>query len=228
MKKDFFRTAKLLLASGLLPFLVACSGQPALIKQPAGPATFQEGVFYQKLDPPEPVATQDGRVDVVEVFFYACPHCNKLEPKIKDWLKDKQDKVNFRRVPAIMGPTWVDQAKAYYVAEKLGILETAHPALLKSIHNDGKQYYNEYSLLAFFLGQGVTEQAFIDAYNSPEVAEKVSQARVLTVRYGLRGVPAMIINGRYKTAQYFTGSQEKMLAVVDSLVAMEMNKALGH
>lgn len=221
MNKNVFRMVNLMLASALMLVLAACSSQPTARDRPA----FQEGLHYQTLNPVQPVAKDDGRVEIVEVFFYACPHCNALEPKIRNWLENKRELVNFRRMPAILGPSWVVQAKAYYVAEKLGVLDTIHPALLKAIHQEGKQYYNEYSLMEFFIGQGVSEQAFIEAYNSPEVAEKLSQARVMTVKYGLKGVPAMIINGRYKTAQYFTGSQEKMLEVVDSLIEREIQKA---
>ncbi|MGR9115382.1 MAG: thiol:disulfide interchange protein DsbA/DsbL [Gammaproteobacteria bacterium] len=224
MNKGVFRTVKLLLPFCLMHVLSACTGQPTHLERPA----FQEGLHFHKLTPAQPVATEDGRVEIVEVFFYACPHCYELEPKISNWLKDKKDRVNFRRMPAIMGPTWVVQAKAFYVAEKLGIQEKIHPALLNAIHKEGKQFYNEYTLMAFFIDQGVSEQDFIEAYNSPEVAAKLSQARVMTVNYGLKGVPAMIINGRYKTAQYFTGTQEKMLDVVDSLIDLEIKRISGE
>ncbi len=223
MKISLPRPIVLAQALCLLVLLPACVSQPARKEKPA----FQEGLHYRKLQPAQPTASGDGRIEIVEVFLYACPHCHALDPKISRWLADKQDTVAFRRMPAILGPGWILQAKAYYVAEKLGILDTIHPALMKAIHEDGKQYHNDYSLMEFFIGQGVSQQDFIEAANSPEVAENLSRARVLTVQYGLRGVPAIIVNGRYVTAQYFTGTQETMLDVVDSLIAKELERAAG-
>lgn len=221
MHKFFSLILNFILAFGLLPLLTACSTETVIEERPA----FQEGLHFQTLNPIQPVQPEGGRIEVVEVFLYACPHCYALEPKINKWLENKQDIVDFKRMPAILGPAWIIQAKAYYVAEKLGILEKIHPALMKAIHEDGKQYQNDYSLKVFFIGQGVAERDFNEAFNSPEVAEKLNRARTLTVQYGLRGVPAVIVNGRYKTAQYYTGTQEKMLAVVDSLIAREMARA---
>ncbi|MEK7772391.1 MAG: DsbA family protein, partial [Pseudomonadota bacterium] len=106
-----------------------------------------------------------------------------------------------------------------------GILETAHGALFKSIHDDGEQYADDQSVMDFFIKQGVKPEDFIQAFRSTEVDENVSQARVLTVKYGIRGVPAIIVNGKYRTAQYFTGTQEKLLEVLDMLVEKERS---GH
>lgn len=220
MNKHVSRLINVIWSIGFICVMAACSNQTRTQEHSA----FREGRHYQTLNPLQPVAVNDGRIEVVEVFLYACPHCNALESKINKWLEDKQDIVNFRRMPAILGPDWIIQAKAYYVAEKLGILDTIQPALLKAIHQDGKQYHNEYSLMEFFIKQGVSQHAFVEAIHSPEVAENLSRARVMTVQYGLRGVPAMIVNGRYKTAQYFTGSQEKMLEVVDSLIEREITR----
>lgn len=184
---------------------------------------FAEGLEYQLINPPVPKHNDDGRIEVVELFLYACPHCNMLAPKIEAWAKDKSDYVVIRRVPAIVGAPWADQARAFYTAKKLGILEKAHPALFKSIHEDGEQYADDNSVMQFFIKQGIKQEDFIQAFRSPEVDENVSQARILTVKYGIRGVPALIVNGKYQTAQYFTGTQEKLLEVLDVLVEKERN-----
>jgi len=93
--------------------------------------------------------------------------------------------------------------------------------LFKAIHEDGKQIYNEYSVIDFLLSQGVDEKRAYALYDSPEVAARVNEARLKTVQYGLRGVPAVIVDGRFKTAPYFVRNQEEMLEVLDSLVARE-------
>lgn len=184
---------------------------------------FVEGSQYQRIEPPAPLGDHKGKVEVVEMFFYACPHCYELEPKLKKWLEDKPY-VEFHRVPAIAGPNWVDQARAYYMIQALGEPAGMDEALFKAIQVDGKQIYNEYGVLEFFTSQGVDRNKAYNLYYSPEVAASTSEARIMTVKYGLRGVPAVIVNGKFVTAPYFVHSQEEMLEVLDSLVQKEKAK----
>ncbi|HHJ17589.1 MAG TPA: thiol:disulfide interchange protein DsbA/DsbL [Gammaproteobacteria bacterium] len=211
--KNYFRLMSLVL-------LLSGYGQPLMAETEAN--KFHEGSQYQRIDPPVPLTDPGERdkVEVVEMFFYACPHCYELDPKLGAWAKDKPW-VEVKRVPAIVGPTWADQARAYYIAEALGILDKAHDALFKSIHEDGEQYYNEYMVTKFLVEQGADQQKVYDLYRSPEIVAKVSEARVLTVKYRLRGVPAVSVNGKYVTAPYFVRSQEEMLEVLDFLVEKE-------
>ncbi len=181
---------------------------------------FSEGGAYQRIDPPSPLTDPKGRVEVVEMFFYACPHCYELEPKLLQWLKDKPY-VDFHRIPAIVGPTWADQARAFYIVQALGKGDRLHRALFEAIHRDGKQIYNEYAVVEFFVGQGIDRKTVLDLYRSPEIAASVNEARLKTVQYGLRGVPAVIVNGKFKTAPYFVRDQEEMLEVLDGLVKKE-------
>lgn len=181
---------------------------------------FHEGSQYQRIDPPVPLGDHKGKVEVVEMFFYACPHCYELEPKLQQWLKDKPY-VDFHRLPAIIGPSWAEQARAFYIIEALGNSPQMHQALFKAIHKEGKQIYNEHSVVEFFVSQGVDRKKANDLYLSPEIAARVNEARVRTVRYGLRGVPAVVVDGKFKTAPYFVYNQEEMLEVLDSLVEKE-------
>jgi len=181
---------------------------------------FHEGSQYQRIDPPAPLAGRKDKVEVVEMFFYACPHCYQLDPKVQKWLKDKPY-IDFYRMPAIVGPTWADQARAFYIARMLDKPDELHEALFKAIHEDGKEIYNEFAVIDFFTSQGIDRKKAIDLYRSPEVAASVNDARVKTVKYGLRGVPAMIVNGKYITAPYFVRDQEEMFEVLDSLVDKE-------
>ncbi len=207
-------------------FMTGCTtGRPPLETAEAGKA-FKEKIHYRQIKPAVKTDVKAGKIEVVELFFYACPHCYTLEPKIQSWLKDNEDIVEFRRIPAILGPTWADQAKAYYAAEMLGKLDIIHPALMQAIHRDKRRFYDEYTVMKFFIEHGVDKQDFINVYTSPEMAEKVNYARIMSVKYGLRGVPAIIINGKYKTAPFYTGSQEKMIEVMDYLIALEKNKAV--
>jgi len=181
------------------------------------PAQFEAGLHYRRIEPPAPLAPRPGRIEVVEMFLYACPHCYRLEPAMKRWLK-RHPGIDFKRMPAIVGPTWADQARAFYMIEALGGGEAMHQALFRAIHEDGRQIYNRYAVIEFLVGQGVERQKAVDLYYSQEIAGRVDQARRMTVKYGLRGVPAVVVNGEYLTAPYFAGSQARMFEVLDSLV----------
>ena len=194
--------------------LLACNqGAPARADTPR----FEAGLHYQRIEPPAPLAARPGRIEVVEMFLYACPHCYQMEPAMKRWLK-RHPGVDFRRMPAIVGPTWADQARAFYMIEALGGGEAMHQALFRAIHEDGRQIYNRYAVIDFLAGQGIDRKRAGELYYSPEIAGQVNAARVMTVKYGLRGVPAVIVNGEYVTAPYFVGGQAQMFEVLDSLV----------
>ena len=203
----------------ILSILMLCAyGQSVFAASSAD--RFHEGSQYQRINPPSPLSGHKNKVEVVEMFFYACPHCYTMDAKLQQWLKDKPY-VDFHRIPAIVGPGWADQARAFYIMKELGKFDQMHKALFKAIHEDGKQIYNEYSVVDFFVQQGVDRQKAINLYLSPETAAKVNQARIKTVKYGLRGVPAVIVNGKFKTAPYFVHNQEEMIEVLDSLVKKE-------
>jgi len=203
----------------MLAVLILCGiGHQAVADSAAG--KFSEGSQYQRIDPPAPLTGIKDRIEVVEMFLYACPHCYELEPKLRQWLKDKPY-IDFHRMPAIMGPSWADQARAFYMIEALGKSDQMHLDLFKAIQEDGLQIYNEYSVVEFFVSQGEDREQVIGLYRSPEIMASVNQARLKTVKYGLRGVPAVIVNGKFKTAPFFVRDQEEMLEVLDALVEKE-------
>jgi len=182
---------------------------------------FVEGLHYHRIDPAAPLTAHKGKVEVVEMFLLACPHCYELTPKLRRWLRDRPE-VDFHRVPAIVGPSWADQARAYYMIQALGErAEQMEAQLLKDIHKGGKQIYNESGVIDFLVGQGVDEKRAYALYDSPEIAARVNEARLKTVQYGLRGVPAVVVDGRFKTAPYFVRNQEEMLEVLDYVVTRE-------
>jgi len=183
------------------------------------------GLEYQVFDPPLAVQTENlssNQVEVAILFLYACPHCNALDAKLTTWAKEKGERIVLKRLPAIVGAPWAEQARAFYTAEELGILEKAHAALFKSIHEEGVQYTDDQSVMDFFTTQGVEPEAFASVFQSAKVDEKIRHARRMTVEYGIRGVPAIVINGKYLSAQYFTGTQERLMEVLDMLVEKEL------
>lgn len=181
--------------------------------------TFAENAQYKRVAP-ESIddSSKKGKIEIIEFFLYSCEHCYKLDPKLKAWVEENKDKVTFKRVPAIISASWVTLAKAYYIAEKLNVLDKIHDQLFKAIHVDKKVYLNEYKLAEFFEEQGVSGDQFLHEFNATDIVKKVSDARVLSVNYGFRGVPAVVINEEFKTAPFYNKTQEEMLDVIGFLV----------
>ena len=209
------------LSALLLPFVVAtaCSA-----------ADFVEGKEYTRLASPQPTTAPD-KIEVVEMFSYACPHCYHMEPEISAWLKAKPDDVVFVRYPVVFRPEWEVLAKAYFTAEILGVLDQTHEALFEAIHVKNRQFADEAAMQDFFVSRGVSAEDFRNTYNSFAVAVKVNNAKQMTRRYAITGVPTLIVNGKYSTSASLVGGEdkklsvkelnEKTLEVVDYLVAQE-------
>jgi len=179
---------------------------------------------YKRIQPPQPTQAVD-KIEVVEVFWYACPHCYEFEPYLEKWLENKPEDVEFRRMPGIFRKSWIPHAHAFFTAEKLGVLDKIHRPLLEAIHDKKQRLFDEKSLKAFFMKNGVDGDAFTQTYHSNEIETKVKQAFVMGQRYGVSGVPSIVINGKYLTSGALAGSLQNVLAVIDSLVERERTEA---
>jgi thiol:disulfide interchange protein DsbA len=181
---------------------------------------WQEGKHYEVL--PYPVRTRDeSKVEVVELFWYGCPHCYSFNPLIHSWAEKQDAGVDFWLSPAVFGKDWKVHAQAFYALEALGVREKMHQPFFDALVRDRKRLTNEDQLAAFFASQGVTEEDFRKAYNSFSVKSKVDQADARGKSYRATGVPAMIVNGKYRISASSAGSNEAMLEVIDYLVAKE-------
>ena len=181
---------------------------------------YQEGKEYVLLTTPQPTSTGD-KIEVVELFWYGCPHCFDLEPDVQAWLKHKPEDVELVRMPAVLGQRWELLAQAYYTAELLGITDRIHPALFAAIHEKNMKIDDEASLQAFFVDQGVSAEDFKKTFNSFAVAVKMNNSRQMTRRYKISGVPTIIVNGKYSTGARQAGSNQALFEVVDYLVEQE-------
>ncbi|MEZ5582087.1 MAG: thiol:disulfide interchange protein DsbA/DsbL [Candidatus Competibacteraceae bacterium] len=182
---------------------------------------FQEGTHYQKFPAPIPATEAKDKVEVVEVFWYGCPHCYSLEPVIEQWLSNKPDNVEFLRIPAVFGRTWEIHARTFYAAEALGVEAQIHKPLMDAIHTEKRPLNTEQQLADFFAEQGVDKDAFLKAFRSFDVETRLKRSQQLVRRYRINGVPAVIINGEFWTNATMAGSHEKIFEVVDHLVAQE-------
>lgn len=193
---------------------------PFVVAATAIAADYTEGEQYLRLSKPQPTSTPD-KIEVVELFWYGCPHCYDLEPYIAKWLVTKPDDIEFVRLPAIVGPRWEPLAQAYFTAELLGVLDKTHPALFKSIHVKKQKYTDEQQIMEFFVSQGVSEEDFRNAYSSFAVSVKMNNAKLMTRRYAITGVPTVIINGKFSTSGKYAGGNANLTKVVDYLAALE-------
>ncbi len=187
-----------------------------------------EGFQYARLETPvEPAASAAGKVEVVELFWYGCGHCNSFEPFLHEWLQRKPQHVEFIRIPAIFNSNqWRLHARAYYTAEVLGIVDKIHTPMFNALHQQKRLLNTEQQLAAFFAEFGIEQKKFLDTFKSFAVDVKVNRAERLTQRYGISGVPAMVVAGKYRTDGPMAQSYQGMLNVVDHLVAREL-KTIG-
>jgi thiol:disulfide interchange protein DsbA len=186
---------------------------------------FKEKIHYELVLPPQPTTAPKGKVEVVEMFWYGCPHCNALEPYVNRWLKTKPDNVEFVRIPAVFQPAWELHARAYYTAEILGVLDKTHSAMFEAIHGQRRPMSSEQQIMEFFAEHGVKNEDFKRVFHSFAVEAKVRRAKDLSHRYGIDGVPSLIVNGKYRTGATLAGGNANIFKVVDFLVAKEAKEA---
>ena len=186
----------------------------------AMPLAYVEDVHYKKTE--QLLATNSqNKIEVVEMFFYGCPHCFNLESTVEEWKKDLPDNVSFRYVPAVFKDTWAPLAKAYYAMEKMDLLDRLHSPLFEAIHFEQRRIYTEEAIAGFMAKHGVDRDDFMDAMNSFAVKTAVNKAKKMTDASGISGVPALIVNGKYMTGAALAGSEEEIFEVVDFLVQSE-------
>lgn len=182
-----------------------------------------ETVGYETITPAQP--THDpAKIEVIEFFWYGCPHCYDFEPLLNKWKETLPKNVEFIRIPAAFSETWTKHAKAYYTAEALGVLDKVHADFFEAIQKRNEELETEEQLAKFFVSHGVKEADFHEAYNSFPVDAKIRQAPGMAARYGITGVPAIIVNGKYKTNGKIAGSHEKMIEVMNQLIQQESGK----
>ena len=181
---------------------------------------YMEGAEYLRLAKPQPTSAAD-KVEVVELFWYGCQHCFYLEPHLSKWLEGKPDDVEFVRLPAVLGKGWELLGKAYFTAELLGVVDRIHKPLFEAIHV-GKQKFRDVAAVEdFFVSHGVERQDFKKTFHSFAVAIKINNAKLMTRRYAISGVPTLIVNGKFSTGASIAGSNEDVFKVVDFLIEQE-------
>ena len=170
-----------------------------------------------------PLETTDPkRIEVIELFWYGCSHCFALEPDVVAWVKTLPKNVYFRRIPAIFGqtPHWIPLARAYYAAEILGLTDKLHHDFFNAIHLSGQNLNDREALLKLVKQLGVNRKQFEQALDSPEVNARIAKSQRISAASGAKGVPALIVDGKYLTSVTQTGSPEKLFSTANELIAL--------
>ncbi len=178
-----------------------------------------DGVAFLTLDEPATTEGAAGKVEVVEFFWYSCPHCHSFEPMLEAWVEKLPRHVSFRRVPVMFRPNFEPQQRLYYTLEAMGKLPELHRKVFNAIHVE-KQTLDTADLIgAWVAKQGLDRAKFMEQFNSFPVVTKVRRASQLQEQYKVDGVPSMGVAGRYFTSGSLAGNMPRVLQVVDHLVA---------
>ena len=191
---------------------------------------WQPGVNYDPVVPAQPTSVAPGKVEVMEVFWLACPHCYALEPPIHSWLKSKPAYVEFVRVPVIWQDIHRTHARLYYTLEALGrddLIAKAFDTIHQDLENRvpplvGQSEEETFRLQQQFAVQnGVSADDFAKAYNSFSVSSNLQRAEEITQRYHVQGVPFFVVNGKYSSDVAKAGSESKLIELINDLAASE-------
>jgi protein dithiol oxidoreductase (disulfide-forming) len=185
-----------------------------------GLAAAQDKFAYTELKPVQPIEAGAGKVEVIEFFWYGCPHCYNLEPVLEPWLKKKPVDVQFRRVPAVFNERWAHDAAIFYAFEALGVLDKVHKPFFDAIHRDRLRTDSQPALAEWLQKNGIDSKRFFDTMKSFGVQSKLRRATQLTIAYRIDGTPAMAVQGRYTVSAEQGRSQQGMVETVDYLVDM--------
>lgn len=181
---------------------------------------FEEGKDYQVIanNPSIPSFPKD-TVTVTEFFSYGCPWCYELEPQIQKWLASKPTHVAFNRIPVIFEKNWDYYAKAYYIAQALGIERQITPKLFNAIQEKNKVLGSDLAMQNFFIKEGIKKSVAQNAFEaSPTLDAEIKQGLQLMQAYQLYVVPSVVVDGKYKTDLQMAGDNKRFIAIVQYLV----------
>lgn len=189
-------------------------------------AQFTEGEHYEPITGPGAGSgTEEGIVQVVEVFGYPCPHCRTFQPHVSEWEENLPEDVSFRRVPVSFSPSWEPFARAYYTANALDILDKSHEAVFIALHDEQKNLRTFSDLAEFHAQFGVDADTFESTAESFPVESGIRRGQADIGKWGIRSTPSLVINGKWRVSPRRGGTFEEMLEVADYLIERERTES---
>jgi thiol:disulfide interchange protein DsbA len=188
-------------------------------------ALFKSGKDFLTLDRPVATESGTGKVELIEFFWYSCPHCNMFEPSFAQWVKNAPKDVVVRRIPVSFREDFAPQQRLFFTIEAMNLMETLHPKVFAAIHVEKLVLNTDASVLAWAEKQGVDKAKFNEVYKSFGVASKLKRAVQLQNDYKVEGVPSLGVAGRYYIDGTLAGSMERALKVAEALIAQSRSTA---
>jgi len=179
-----------------------------------------EGTNYVTLSSPVPTA-QPEKIEATALFWYGCPHCYQLEPTLAAWKPTLPKDVNFVRVPAMFGGIWNLHGQLFYTLETMQVEDKVHSSIFNAMHNTGRKLSTLDEIISFVTEQGVDKELFLKTWNSFSVKSKMEKAKKLALAYQISGVPAIVINGKYRFDIGMAGGLQETVEVADALIQKE-------
>ncbi|HCY12521.1 MAG: disulfide bond formation protein DsbA [Acidiferrobacteraceae bacterium] len=186
------------------------------VASPALGQEYEQDVHYFQMTKPQPVHTGEN-IEVLELFWYRCPHCYTLEPYLKQWEKSKPDFVEYVRMPAILNQPWAFDARVFYTFLALGLVDKLHEAYFDAIHKERKRFVTVEQLADWAADQDVDPQDILNTFNSFGVNSMVAHAADMSARYQTDGVPTIIIDGKYRTKVSLAGGHNELIDLMNHL-----------
>ena len=176
----------------------------------------EEGFDYRVLQNPQPVEVK-GKVEVIEFFWYGCPHCYDFEPDLSAWVRRQPKDVVFRRVPVAFRDDFLPHSQLFYALEAMGKGDAMNEKVMYAMHKENKRLMTESEIADWVASQGIDKNTFLATYRSFAVVSKARAAKQLAEAYRIDGVPTIVMQGKYVTSPSIAGSKAKAIAVMDYL-----------
>lgn len=186
----------------------------------AADVPLEAGKTYIELSSAVPVAVP-GKIEVVELFWYGCPHCYAFEPVVNPWAEKLPSDVNFVRLPAMFGGPWDAHGQMFLTLEAMGVEHKVHAAVFNAIQKEGKRLTHKEEMADFLATQGVDKAKFLQTFDSFAIKGQIVKAKELAKKYEISGVPTMVVDGKYRFDLGTAGGPEQALNVADQLIAKE-------
>lgn len=196
-------------------FLLIFSANQLVLAQT--PIKVEEGFDYRVLPITQPIDAK-GKVEVIEFFWYGCPHCYEFEPELKGWIKRQNKDVVFKKVPIAFREELMPHSQLFYALETLGKGDALNDKVMFAMHRENKRLLNENEIADWVAAQGVDRNAFLAAHRSFAVLSKARAANQLGNAYRIDGVPTVAVQGKYITSPSIAGSRAKAVNIMDFLV----------
>jgi len=222
-KSSIYATITVVISIGIAIFLLNGSGNPKVeIPKANTGETYDAGFDYEVIKNPVATNNKEG-VEIKELFFYLCPHCYNLEPKLNEWKKKTKPK-NFVVQPAIFNKNWEKHSDYYYILEELGLVEKLHNDFFNQIHKQKRNFRTKKLFLAWLNEKGVSKEDTDKYKRKYSIKQKTDKSIKQTKEYGITGVPTMIVAGKYRVSEDKAGSKDRLFDIIDYLVRKEQAK----